>query len=881
MNDQETGLEIAVIGMSGRYPEADTLAQFWNNLLAGKESFTHFSEEELKENGITQEEYNNKDYIKVKPFLDHVFDFDAELFGYTVWEAEYMDPQIKLFHECVYHALEDAGYDAERYDGRIGLYSGASMDLQWMKCILMSQKKMNNNILETSVVSSKDFISQLISYNMNLTGPSISISSACSTSLTSIHTACAGLLLGDCHMAVAGGVTINQPSKAGYEYCEGSIYSKDGRLRPYDEEASGTVFGEGGGAVVLKRLSDAIEDNDHIYAVIRATACNNDGRRKVGFTAPSVEGQKELIQTAFEMGEVDPMTIQMIEGHGTGTNVGDPIEVEALKQAFDTEEKQICALGSVKGNIGHLNAGAGVASFMKAVLALKHEVIPPASQYDVPNRKMKIEETPFYINKEPVPMVRKGAPLRVGISSFGVGGTNVHMILQEAPKVESSVEKKEGSVLLQLSAKTEKALKEMTRNLHDYLLQDDRVSLQDVAFTLATGRKQYKYQASFVAADREEAIALLDVVQTGNLIYLKQSSQSPVVFQFSDCDRVNFHQESAKKLYEEEAFIKQEIERLAGKMRPTLNMDIRTLFDGKTKSQDLDSRAKCALLFAMEYAQAKFLQKLGIRPDHVIGQGFGEYTAAVVTGVMSEEEVIRIITETDSSHGREDRDAILWAGTNVNFSQNASDLTGLQKDYLFLSFTQEAGKEEDTFLRNLDSLMKSGYSIDWKAYYEGKNCYRVSLPGYPFQRKCYYPNFLKYLNVSMADTADISDSESMRNQEKKEYVFERPETDQDSYIAPETEVDKIICEVISEVLSMERIGMKDDFFWLGAHSLLITKMIAKLKEIFRTEIPLDEVMEEPTIEMIHKILAKSWGDEDTLNQIAQAYREYQQMIAES
>lgn len=879
MNDQETELEIAVIGMSGRYPEADTLAQLWNNLLAGKNSFTHFGEEELKANGVTQEEYNNKDYIKVKPFLDHVFDFDAELFGYTAWEAEYMDPQIKLFHECVYHALEDAGYDAEQYDGRIGLYSGASMDLQWMKCFMMSQKNSNNNILETSFVSSKDLISQLISYNMNLTGPSISISSACSTSLTAIHTACSGLLLGDCHMAVAGGVTINQPSKSGYKYSEGSIYSKDGRLRPYDEEASGTVFGEGGGAVVLKKLSDAIEDKDHIYAVIRATACNNDGRRKVGFSAPSVEGQKELIRTAFEMGEVDPLSIRMIEGHGTGTNVGDPIEVEALKQAFDTEQKQFCALGSIKGNIGHLNAGAGVAGFMKVALALKHEVIPPVSQYDVPNRKMKIEKTPFYINKEPVPMVRKGAPLRAAISSFGVGGTNVHMILQEAPKVERSVERKEGGVLLQLSAKTEKALTEMIHNLHDYLLHDDKKRLQDVAFTLATGRKQYKYRASFVTADREETIAILSGdVGAGNLIYLKKSSQSPVAFRFSDPDRVTFHQETAKKLYEE-AFMKQEIGRLSEKMLPTLNVDIRTLFEGKTESDDLDSRVKCALVFVMEYAQAKFLQKLGITPDHVIGQGFGEYTAAAVAGVMREEEAIRIITEKDLSRCREDRDEIVWAGTKVTFSQNASDLAGLQKDYLILSLAQEVGKEENTFLRNLDSLMKSGYSIDWKVYYEGKDCYRISLPGYPFQRKCYYPDFLKYMNTSMADVADISDNESIADQ-KKEYVFERPETDEDSYLAPEKEVDKIISEVISEVFSMKRVGMKDDFFWLGAHSLLITKIVSILKEIFRTEIPLDEVMEEPTIEMIHKILVKSWGDEETLSQIAQAYREYQHMTIE-
>lgn len=873
----ETGLEIAVIGMNGRYPGADTLTQFWDNLLNGKDSFAHFSEKELKESGITQEVYNNKNYIKIKPFLDNVFDFDAELFGYAIWEAECMDPQIKVFHECVYHALEDAGYNPEQYNGRIGLYSGASMDLQWTKAILTSQMKNPNNILETSVVSSKDFISQLISYNMNLTGPSISISSACSTSLTAIHMACLGLLLGDCHMAVAGGVTINQPSKSGYEYSEGTIYSKDGRLRPYDEGATGTVFGEGGGAVVLKRLSDAIEARDHIYAVIRATACNNDGSRKVGFVAPSVEGQKEVIQTAFEMGEVSPATIQMIEGHGTGTNVGDPIEVEALKQAFNTKKKQSCALGSVKGNIGHLNAGAGVASFMKAVLALQHGVIPPASQYDIPNKKIKIEETPFYINKEPIPMVRNDIPLRAGVSSFGVGGTNVHIILQEAPKVPSTTKRKEGSVLLQLSAKTENALEEMMRNLCNFLIQEKYGNLYDVAFTLATGRKKYKYRTSFVVANREEAIEMLSNAEhVTSTVYLGQSSLLPIAFQFSNCNNAMFYRKESKKLYCEEGFIKQEINRLAEMIFQAFHIDITSIFNENVENHDLDDRTKSVLVFVMEYTRAKFFQKLGIEHQHIIGHGSGKFTAAAYVGIISEEKAIRKIIETKMQYKKVDGEDNIWEGKKTTFSQNNSDLTEFQEDYYILNMAQKA----DTFLESLDSLMKAGYSINWEAYYQGKDCYRVSLPGYPFQRKCYYPKFLKHLSMPVTDITDTSNLERIREQKEKEYVFERPEAGKNPYVFPETEVDVIICEIVSEVLSIKSVGIKDDLFWLGAHSLLITKIVSKLKEIFRTEIPLDEVMEEPTVEMIHKILLKIWGEEETLDKIAKAYREYQQVMTE-
>lgn len=868
MNEyDETGLEIAVIGMNGRFPEADTLAQFWNNLVNGKDSFIHFDDEELKESGIGEEDYKQKGYVKVKPFLDHVFDFDAELFGYTAWEATYMDPQIKLFHECVYHALEDAGYDPERYEGRIGLYAGASMDLQWTKCLLMSQKKLNNNILETSVVSSKDFISQLISYKLNLTGPSISFYTACSTSLASIHMACSSLLLGECNMAVAGGVTLMLPSKAGYEYSEGSIYSKDGCLRAYDEQASGTVFGEGAGAVVLKRLSDAMEDNDHIYAVIRATACNNDGSRKVGFTAPSVEGQKEVIKTAFEMGEVEPSSIQMLEGHGTGTNVGDPIEVEALKQAFDTDERQYCALGSVKANIGHLYAGAGVASFIKAALALEHEMIPPACQFDVPNKKMKISETPFYINKEPVKMVRRNAPLRAGVSSFGVGGTNIHIILQEAPKVESVLRKQE-KILLQLSARTKQALEEMTDHFVEYFNNNENLNMADVAFTLNTGRKQYQYNRCLVVRDAREAADLLaDREARERFTYVRKANQQPIVFACSNRDKIAYG--IANELYKEESAFQMILDEIAEEIQNITGFDVRQVLCADVEQKNGQETEDTKAVFAYEYAMAKFYEQIGVIPEMVSGSGTGEYIAAVYLGVMSIEEAVDAMESKIS--GRRLPETI-WNKAEGTFLYDGEEKVE-EQSYLLLKLDIESS----LFLNSLIPVMQTGTGVDWNAYYKEKNCYKVSLPLYPFQRKSFKPDFLKYMNTSMHDGVEpVNSSKSV----KKEFVFERPKTDEDTYVAPVLEADKIICEVVSEVLSMKQVGMHDDFFWLGAHSLLITKIITRLKEIFRTDIPLDEVMEHPTIESIHKILIDIWKDEDTLNEIALAFREYQKIVQE-
>jgi acyl transferase domain-containing protein len=466
-NINETGLEIAVIGMVGRFPGARNLEEFWENIKSGVESVSHFSRQDLLEYGVEPGLLDNPNYIKAKGVLEGLELFDARFFGYSPQDAQKMDPQIRILHECTWHVLEDAGYDPETYDGLIGLYVGASTDANWTAHSLLTHGRDNLALFENALYGYKDLLSTLVSYRLNLKGPSYSIYTACSTSLAAIHLGCRALLTGECQMAVAGGITITLPKKIGYLCQEGMIYSADGHCRPFDAQANGTLFGDGVGLVVLKRLEDARTDGNRIHAVIKASAANNDGRRKVGFVAPSREGQVDVIKTAFYLAEVEPESIGYLEAHGTGTLVGDPLEVEALTKAFNTNKKQYCGIGSVKANLGHLHAAAGAAGLIKAILAMKHQIIPPAANFKRPNPKIDFENSPFYVSTEPLEWKSNGYPRRAGVSSFGIGGTNVHAVLEEAPSISRQTTKPGDFVvdrvdrpyqLILLSAKTEASL---------------------------------------------------------------------------------------------------------------------------------------------------------------------------------------------------------------------------------------------------------------------------------------------------------------------------------------------------------------------------------------------------------------------------------------
>ncbi|GIP23198.1 type I polyketide synthase [Paenibacillus sp. J22TS3] len=648
-NYDETGLEIAVIGMSGRFPGADDLEQYWELLLKGASAVTYFQDEELIAQGVPEQTVRHPNYVRAKPYIKNIYDFDAALFGYAPWEAQSMDPQTRLFHECVYHALENSGYHPDHYNGKIGMYAGAPLDIKWTGKHL-SDSGSDLEILETGIVSSKDFLSQLISYKLNLSGPSYTLYTACSTSLAAIHLACQGLLLGDCNLAVAGGVTLEQPSVSGYLYEEGKIHSQSGVCRPFDSRADGTIFGEGAGAVVLKRLTDAIQDGDYIYAVIKGSASNNDGRRKVGFAAPSLEGQKEVLRSAWEFANIDPSTIDYMEAHGTGTKVGDPIEFEALRQVIGQREDHL-PIGSVKGNIGHLHAAAGIAGFIKAVLSLEREVIPPTAGFKEPNPLLKMENSPFYVNREPVPWKRRDKPRRAGISSFGVGGTNVHLILEEAPQVTPQAQEKT-PVIMPFSAKSPSSLQTSLREMADYIHQHDELNLADAAYTLQNGRGQFNYRTVCIAGHAGEAAQTLARIaeESAPVHSIETRGSGQLVFMFTG--QGSQYPGMGAELYRENALFREELDKLAGKLAPKLGADIRHYLcpptDETAKSgMDLSELNQTWLaqpaLFALEYALAQVWISLGIKPAVMAGHSIGEYVAATLAGVFSLDDALDIV----------------------------------------------------------------------------------------------------------------------------------------------------------------------------------------------------------------------------------------------
>lgn len=520
-NSQFTGLEIAIIGMSGRFPGAANLEQFWHNLKHGVESITFFTDKQLEAAGVSRDMLQNPDYVKAKGLLQDYDCFDASFFDYVPADAELLDPQIRLFHECAWEALEEGGYALPDSDLSVGVYAGASSNLLWEATASLTELAPESKQFADSQLTDKDFLSTRVSYALNLKGPSVSIYTACSTSLVAIHMACQGLLSGECRMALAGGVTVSLPQEGGYLFQEGMILSPDGHCRAFDHQAAGTVGGSGAGVVLLKRLEDALADGDPIHALIKGSAINNDGAGKAAFSAPSIEEQSRVIRSAMLAAEVEPDSISYVEAHGTGTYIGDPVELEGLRLAFDGVIPASCAIGSVKSNIGHLDCAAGVAGFIKTVLALKHRTLPPTLHVTRPNPQFDWNTSPFYVNTQERPWTSdRGHPLRVGVSSFGIGGTNAHVILEQAPPVaETASPRHRGKsmdtqaetspVLLPLSAKTPAALKQTAENLARYLAGNPHASLEDVAHTLVHARAEWKHRAAFICHSRLEAIEQL------------------------------------------------------------------------------------------------------------------------------------------------------------------------------------------------------------------------------------------------------------------------------------------------------------------------------------------------------------------------------------
>ncbi len=507
---RESKGEIAVIGMSGRFPGAKNIEEFWSILREGKETIGRFSDEEVLAHGISESNLKKPEYVKAWGVLEDADKFDAAFFGYNPGEAELLDPQQRVFLEEAWKAFEDAGYDSEKNNGLVGVFASSGMNTYSRNILESRESKGLAGDYQIMTSNDKDFLATRVAYKLNLEGPGITVQTACSSSLVAVHLACRSLRDGECDMALAGGVSIRMPQKAGYLYQEGMILSPDGHCRAFDQNSKGTVGGNGAGVVVLKRLEDAIADGDNIIGVIKGSAINNDGASKIGYTAPRVDGQMKVIEKAQESAGVSPESITYIEAHGTGTPLGDPIEIEALTGAFRkrTSQKGFCAVGSVKTNIGHLDSAAGVTGLIKTLLSLKHRMLPPSLNFKSPNPGIDFENSPFFVNNQLCEWKRNSEPLRAGVSSFGIGGTNVHVVVEEAPEVMQD-NSDTGPQLLVFSAKTRSALESRIENFKDFLNKNSQINMADAAYTLMLGRREMEYRCFVVASSREDAVEKL------------------------------------------------------------------------------------------------------------------------------------------------------------------------------------------------------------------------------------------------------------------------------------------------------------------------------------------------------------------------------------
>ncbi|MEM8778239.1 MAG: beta-ketoacyl synthase N-terminal-like domain-containing protein [Cyanobacteria bacterium P01_G01_bin.49] len=647
---EQTGLEIAIIGMVGRFPGAKNLDEFWHNLQNGVESIKLFTDEELEASGIDPETFKNPNYVKARGVLDDVELFDASFFGFNPREAETLDPQQRLFLECAWEALENAGYDSEQYQGLVGVYAGAGMNSYVFN--LHSNQNIRNSVddYQLFISNDKDFLATRASYKLDIEGPSVGIQTACSTSLVAVHLACRSLLSGESDLALAGGVAVNAHSqKSGYLYKEGTILSPDGHCRAFDAQARGTVGGSGLGIVVLKRLEEAIADGDTIHAVIKGSAINNDGGLKVSYTAPSIDTQAKAIKAAQAIAEVDPETISYVEAHGTGTALGDPIEIAALTQAFKagSQQKNYCAIGSVKTNIGHLDTAAGVTGLIKTVLALKHQQIPPSLHFEQPNPQIDFDNSPFYVNTQLSPWQRNGSPRRAGVSSFGIGGTNAHVILEETPPTQISSASRPWQLLL-LSAKTASALETATSNLATHLKQHPDLNLADVAYTLQVGRRGFEHRRMLVCENYEDGVKVLETLDPQRTFtHFQEPCNRQITFMFpgQGSQSVNM----GKQLYETELVFKQSIDECCEILNSYFNVDLRSILypnheDVALATEQLQqTQITQPVLFAIEYALAKLWMSWDISPVAMIGHSIGEYVAACLAGVFSLEDALTLV----------------------------------------------------------------------------------------------------------------------------------------------------------------------------------------------------------------------------------------------
>jgi acyl transferase domain-containing protein len=835
--------DIAIVGMACRFPGADSTDEFWRNLCAGHESTTFFTDQELLDAGVDPALLAEPHYVRAGQILRGAEQFDAEYFGITSEEAQLLDPQQRVFLECAVHALENAGHLPDDGSTLVGVYAGVGMNTYLLNN-LADRYRFGSTMdkYRLMLASDKDFLATRTAYKLNLRGPSVNVSTACSTSLVAVHLACLSLLGGECDLALAGSAHITIPQATGYLHQQGMIFSPDGRCRPFDARAQGTVVGDGVGVVVLKRLADAVRDGDLINAVIKGTAINNDGSAKTGYTAPSITGQIAVINEAQSLADCPPDTISYLEAHGTATPLGDAVELAALRAVFRGARRGHCAIGSVKSNIGHLDTAAGMAGLIKTALMLRHRRLVPSLHFTEPNPALELADSPFYVNTASTDWTTCGGPLRAGVSSFGVGGANAHAVLEEAPEPESvgsSAGQSDGpsagslagslagSELLVISARSAVALEQASENLARHL-RDRRVelSLADVAHTLAVGRRAHEHRRALVSADLGDAALTL---------------------MLGDADRMLDGLVSGDPV--EVAFV----------------------FFGQPDNGDPAEfvRAQCAL--------ADRWASWGVHPSSLIGFGVGEFAAASVAGVFLVDTAMRLARSADSAPDRLAVPALpVWLGTRNDWleSDQVTDPAGWlaprvepdDPDVVLAKVFDGTGQlplelrpGDPDLLREVGRLWTLGVPIDWPAFRADRSARRVPLPTYPFQRKRYWLDPLPRPAIGRAEST-VATEHAGATEHTEATVLNRFRA-ADGRRKAEIVLDFVRSEVADMLglTSPDSVDLDGDLFGLGFDSLNLLEIAASLGAELEENIPVSPFGEHPTIRGYVDNLAESQG----------------------
>jgi acyl transferase domain-containing protein/thioesterase domain-containing protein/acyl carrier protein len=642
--------KIAIVGMAGRFPSARNVAQFWKLLENERMGTRWFTESEMRSDGVSLKDLSNPNYVRAANYLADMECFDAGFFGFSPREASILDPQHRHFLECAWEAFEDAGHMPEHFDGRIGVFAGSGMQA-YLPLNLLTNPDLVEEVgmfLLRHTGNDKDFLTTRLSYLLDLQGPSVAVQTACSTSLVAVHQAAASLLSMECDMAIAGGVTVELPHRHGYIFEEGEVQSPDGLCRPFDDDSKGTVFGSGAALVVLRRLEDAIADGDDIRAVVLGSAVNNDGAQKAGYLAPSVDGQAEAAAEALAVANVPASTIGYLEAHGTGTPVGDPIELAGLTQAYGEGGISFCGIGSVKSNIGHLDTAAGATSLIKVVEALRHELIPATLHYKKPNTRFNLGESAFYIVDQNQQWPRGTTPRRAGINSLGVGGTNAHVIVEEAPIRGETIDD-DSWKLIPFSARTKTSLDDLQEKWRDFIISGDVPPIADIAFTLREGRREFSVRKTIVARNNTD---LADALLHQRPNWISEGSvpkeKPEIVFMFPGGGAQ--YPGAGADLLKSSPVFKNAIDECFHVMPALAPKDLYSvMFDNDINDETARGKMEMSsyaipALFVLEYAYARLWQGWGVEPSSILGHSVGEYAGAVIADVMSVADALKIVT---------------------------------------------------------------------------------------------------------------------------------------------------------------------------------------------------------------------------------------------